>query len=80
MNRDGIKLATATFTVLVIGTVLPMLLFGPFGLESDHSDRLQGGLTYAGVMITAEVTLIGLAAKWQSDKRLMYERTSSSRS
>jgi hypothetical protein len=74
VNRDGIKLATAAFILLVIGVALPALLFGPLGLGSGNSARLQAGLTYVGVMVTAAVTLIGLAAKWQSDKRLMYEK------
>jgi hypothetical protein len=74
VSRDGVKLAVAAFVVLAIGAALPALLFGPLGLGSGNSARLQAGLTYVGVMVTAAVTLIGLAAKWQSDKRLTYEK------
>ncbi len=50
------------------------LLLEPFGLGRGGSAWLQAGLTYAGVMVTAGVTLIGLAVKRQSDKRLAYEQ------
>jgi hypothetical protein len=74
VNRDGFKLAATSLGVLVLGAALPALLFGPLGLGQGNSDRLKAGLTYAGVMTTAAVTLIGLAAKWQADKRLAYEK------
>jgi hypothetical protein len=74
MNRSGMKLTVAAFGALVIGVVLPRLLFGPLGLGGGGSARLQAVLTYAGVMVTAGVALVGLAAKWQSDRRLMSEQ------
>lgn len=60
--------------VLALGAGLPALLLGPLGLGGGGSARLQAGLTYAGVMVTAAVTLVGLMAKRQSDKRLVYEK------
>jgi hypothetical protein len=74
MKRDGVRLAFAALIVLLIGAGLPILLFGPFRLGVGGSGRLQASLTYVGVMVTAAVTLVGLAAKWQTDKRLMYEK------
>jgi hypothetical protein len=73
MKRDGVRLGAAALVVLVIGAALPALLFGPL-LGTGDAARLQAALTYAGVMITAAVTLIGMAVKWQSDKRLTYEK------
>jgi hypothetical protein len=71
---DGFRLATAGLLFLVISVVLPVLLFGPlFG--KGNAARLQAVLTYAGVMVTASVTLIGLAIKWQSDKRIAADKT-----
>jgi len=57
MKRDGNRLAVAALIVLLIGAGLPALLFGPFRLGLGGSGRLQATLTYAGVMITAAVTL-----------------------
>src|SRR5579859_6040775 len=74
MKPDGNRLAVAALIVLLIGVGLPTLLFGPFHLGVGGSGRLQATLTYAGVMITAAVTLIGLAVKWQTDKRLVYDK------
>jgi hypothetical protein len=74
MKRDGLRLTAVAVAVLLIGAGLPTLLFGPFHLGVGGSGRLQAILTYAGVMVTVAVTLIGLAAKWLSDKRLMYEK------
>jgi hypothetical protein len=73
MKRRGFILLIAALVVLAGGAFLPKLLFGPL-LGKGDAARLQAGLTYAGVMITAAVTLIGLAVKWQSDKRLAYEK------
>jgi hypothetical protein len=64
----------AAVLVLALGAGLPALLLGPLGLGGGSSARLQAGLTYAGVMVTAGVALVGLIAKRQSDKRLMYEK------
>jgi hypothetical protein len=61
MKRDGNRLAVAALIVLLIGAGLPALLFGPFRLGLGGSGRLQATLTYAGVMITAAVTL------WHAD-------------
>src|SRR5712671_1002687 len=74
MKRDGVRLIVAALTVLLVGAGLPTLLFGPFHLGVGGSGRLQATLTYAGVMVTVAVTLISLAAKWLTDKRLMYEK------
>jgi hypothetical protein len=57
------------FLFLAISVVLPVLLFGPIFGTGDAA-RLQAILTYAGVMVTASVTLLGMAIKWQSDKRI----------
>jgi hypothetical protein len=72
-NWDGIKLTVAGLLFLVISVVLPVLLFGPLFGKGD-AGRLQAVLTYAGVMVTASVTLIGLAIKWQSDKRIASDK------
>jgi hypothetical protein len=74
IRRDGLEFAIAVLAVLALGVGLPALLFGPLGLGGGGSARLQAGLTYAGVMITGAVTLVGLMAKRQSDKRLVYEK------
>lgn len=77
-NWDVIRLAAAGLVVVVIGALLPKLLFGPiFGM--GDSARLQATLTYAGVMVTAAVALIGTAVKWQSDKRLEVDKVESDR-
>jgi hypothetical protein len=73
MSRDGVKLGTGALVVVAIGAALPALLFGPL-LGRGDAARLQAALTYAGVMVTAAVTLIGMAVKRQSDKRLAYEK------
>jgi hypothetical protein len=75
-DRDGIRLTAAGLLFLVISVVLPMLLFGPLFGTSDAA-RLQAVLTYAGVMVTASVTLIGMAIKWQSDKRIAADKAES---
>src|SRR5450755_2689993 len=72
IRRGGAGLAAVV--VLALGAGLPALLLGPLGLGGGGSARLQAGLTYAGVMVTAAVALVGLMAKRQSDKRLMYEK------
>jgi hypothetical protein len=74
MKRDGPILGLAAAVLVVIGAGLPALLFGPLHLGADDSARLQATLTYAGVMVGAAVSLLGLAVKWRSDKRLAYEK------
>jgi hypothetical protein len=74
MRRDGFALTMAAALLLIIGAGLPSLLFGPFHLGGDNAARLQATLTYAGVMITAAVALVGLAVRWLADKRLTAER------
>lgn len=71
---DGIRLAAAGLLFLAISVVLPVLLFGPLFGKGDAA-QLQAVLTYAGVMVTASVTLIGMAIKWQSDKRIAADKT-----
>jgi hypothetical protein len=72
-NWDAIRLTAAGLLFLVISVVLPVLLFGPL-LGKGDAARLQAILTYAGVMVTASVTLVGMAIKWQSDKRLAFDK------
>jgi hypothetical protein len=74
MDRIGAKLTVAAAGVLLVGAVLPTILFGPLGLGDSGPARLQAVLTYVGVMITAAVSLVGLAVKWQADKRLAYQQ------
>jgi hypothetical protein len=74
MRRDGLALTVAAVSLLIIGAGLPSLLFGPFHLGGDNAARLQATLTYAGVMVTAAVALVGFAVRWLADKRLMAEK------
>jgi hypothetical protein len=74
MKRDGFALTIAAALLLVIGAGLPTLLFGPLHLGDDNAARLQATLTYAGVMVTAAVTLVGFAVRWLTNKRLMAEK------
>ena len=73
LKRDGIRFAAAGLLFLAISVVLPVLLFGPL-LGKGDAARLQAVLTYAGVMVTALVTLAGMAIKWQSDKRIAADK------
>lgn len=70
---DGLRLGAAGLLFLTISVALPVLLFGPL-LGKGDAARLQAVLTYAGVMVTASVTLIGLAIKRQSDKRIASDK------
>lgn len=74
IRRDGLSLTIAAALLLIIGAGLPSLLFGPFHLGRNNAARLQATLTYAGVMVTAAVTLVGFAARWLANKRLMAEK------
>jgi hypothetical protein len=75
-DRNEIRLGAAVLGFLAISVGLPVLLFGPIFGTSDAT-RLQAILTYAGVMVTATVTVIGLAIKWQSDKRIAADKAKS---
>jgi hypothetical protein len=70
---DGVRFTAAGLLFLAISVVLPVLLFGPVFGTGDAA-RLQAILTYAGVMVTATVTLVGMAIKWQSDKRIAVDK------
>jgi hypothetical protein len=75
-DRDSVRLTAAGLLFLAISVVLPVLLFGPFFGTGDTA-RLQAVLTYAGVMLTTSVTVIGMAIKWQSDKRIAADKAKS---
>jgi hypothetical protein len=74
IKRDGLALGATAAVAIVIVLALPALLFGPFHLGGKNSAPLQAVLTYAGAVITAVVALIGVAAKWQADRRLAHEK------
>jgi hypothetical protein len=60
MSEDSKKLAAASLGVVVLVAVLPaVLLLSPVAFGAGSTSRLTAVLTFAGVLVTASVSLIG---------------------
>jgi hypothetical protein len=80
MSEDSKKLAAAALGVVVLVAVLPaVLLLSPVAFGGGSTSRLTAVLTFAGVLVTASVSLIGLMLNRQTERRLAQEQTDQQR-
>lgn len=59
--------------IFVVAIGLLLLLLGPFHLARGNTDRLTAILAFAGVLVTATVSIVGLTLTRQSNRRLTSE-------
>jgi hypothetical protein len=75
MSEDSKKLAVASLAVVVLVAILPaVLLLSPVAFGGGSTSRLTAVLTFAGVLVTASVSLIGLMLNRQTERRLAQEQ------
>jgi hypothetical protein len=79
MDSSDKKWVLVSVGLVVLVVALPLVLLGPLHLAGDNAGKLAAVLAFAGVLVTAAVSVIGFTVTRQSERRLSREGEDESR-